>query len=324
MKVETVKTGHIGEPKNLSFWKRLTIRVVLFRRRLKRDWPVFAQNRLALVGVALIVIFGIMAIAHPILMKTVWPNRVYNPVTGYDLQIMHPSLPSSSHLLGTDSLGRDVLSMLLAATTPTFILGLTAAIVTAVTGAVVGAVSAYFGGKIDIFLTYITDALMLLPAPLFMIIAGVTFRDSSSIQLGAIYGLIAGLGSAAIVLRAHALTVMVKPFIEASRISGAQSGYIIFRHLIPHLIPLATMNMMLAVTGAVVADGFISFFGITRLYLNWGTMIYSSQVYSRIFGLTVPWHELLPPAMALSLFAAAFYLIARGLHEVADPNLQEL
>jgi len=165
---------------------------------------------------------------------------------------------------------------------------------------------------------------MPLPAPLFMFVDGVTFRDSGPVLLGVLYGLIAGLGSAAIVLRAHALTVMVKPFIEASRVSGARAGYIIFRHLIPHLIPLATMNMMLVVTSAVVADGFISFFGITRLYLNWGTMIYSSQVYSGLFGLAVTWHELLPPAMALSFFAAAFYLIARGFHEVVDPNFREL
>ncbi len=306
-----------------NFWTRLRSRVALLVRRIKFSWSIFSQNRLAVLGLVLIVIFAIMAVAHPVLMKTVWTHRTYDPVTGYDMEIIHPSLPSARHLLGTDSLGRDILSMLLAATTPTFTLGFTAALVTAFVSAIVGAISAYFGGKVDVVLTYITDAFMLLPAPLFMIIAGVTFRDSGPVKLGMIYGLITGFGSAAVVLRAHALTVMVKPFIEASRVSGAGAAYIIVRHLIPHLIPLAAMNMMLAVTGAVVADGFISFFGITRVYLNWGTMIYSSQVYSNIFGLGVPWHELLPPSLSLSLFAAAFYLIARGLHEVVDPTSRE-
>jgi ABC-type dipeptide/oligopeptide/nickel transport system permease subunit len=79
--------------------------------------------------------------------------------------------------------------------------------------------------------------------------------------------------------------------------------------------------MMLAVTGAVVADGFIAFFGFSRNYLNWGTMIYSSFVYSYQFRVGTEWHVLIPPALALSLFAAAFYFVSRGLHDVADPHL---
>jgi len=307
----------------LTTYERFIIQIKLALRRAKYGWGIFSQNRLALVGVALIILFGIMSVAHPILMKMVWPNRVYNPVTGYDLEIMHPSLPSSRHFFGTDSLGRDVFSMLLAATTPTFQLGLTAALTTAVVGMLIGTISAYAGGIIDTILTYITDAFMLLPAPLFMIVAGITFKDSGPVVLGLMYGCIAGLGGTAVILRAHALTVMVKPYIEAARVSGAGSSHIMVRHVVPFLVPLAAMNMMLAVTGAVVADGFISFFGITRVYLNWGSMIYSSQVYSGLFGGGTPWHELLPPSIALSLFSAAFYLIGRGLQEFVDPTIRE-
>jgi peptide/nickel transport system permease protein len=307
----------------LSTTQRYIIQLKLGLRRLKYGWGIFSQNRLALVGVALIVLFGIMSVSHPILMKWVWPDRVYNPVTGYDLEVMHPSQPSSRHIFGTDSLGRDILSMLLAATTPTFVLGLTAAVVTAVVGTVVGTVAAYAGGIIDTIITYVNDAFMLLPAPLFMIVAGVNFKDSGPVVLGFVYGCIAGLGGTAVILRAHGLSVMVKPYIEAARISGAGSFHIMTRHVVPFLVPLAAMNMMLAVTGAVVADGFISFFGITRLYLNWGSMIYSSQVYAGVFGGGTAWHELLPPSMALSLFSAAFYLIGRGLQEFVDPTIRD-
>lgn len=307
----------------LGRWQRLSIRIQLTWRRLKGAWRVFARNRLAVLGLVILLLFGVMAISHPILIDTVWPSGVYNPITGFDMETLHPAPPSARHILGTDGLGRDVLSMLLAATTPTFILGLTAAVVTALIGAVMGAMSAYYGGVVDTVTTHISDAFLLVPAPLFMVIVGVAFKDFGSVRLGVLYGLIAGLGATTIVLRSYALTVMTKPYIEAARIAGGGSAHIVFRHLVPPMLPLTATTMMLAVTGAVVADAFVSFFGFTRLYLNWGTMIYNSQAYTNVLGSGVEWHVVLPPSMALSLFAAAFYLVARGLHEVGDPQLRE-
>lgn len=306
----------------LTGWQRFSIRIRLAWRRLKGGWDAFSQNRLAFLGLVLIGVYAVMAVAHPILIETVWPSGIYDPVTGFDGRMMHPSTPSMRHLLGTDALGRDVLSRLLAATTPTFILGLTAAIVTAIVGALMGAISAYYGGRTDAVLTHVSDTFLLLPAPIFMIIVGVAFKDYGPVRLGAMYGVIAGLGGAAVVLRSYALTVMAKPYIQASRLAGGGSGHIILRHLIPPLIPLTSMMMMLSVVGAVVADAFVSFFGMTRHYLNWGTMIYTSQTYTTALGSGIEWHVLIPPSVALSFFAAAFYLIARGLHEVADPQLR--
>lgn len=306
----------------LTGWQRFTVRISLAWRRLRGAWGVFSQNRLALIGVFLIGLYALMAVAHPILIETVWPSGIYDPVTGFDGRTMHPSQPSAEHLLGTDALGRDVLSRLVAATTPTFILGLTAAVVTAIIGAIIGAVSAYYAGPIDAILSHVSDTFLLLPAPIFMIIVGVSFKELGPAPLGAMYGVIAGLGGAAVVLRSHALTVMTKPYIEAARVAGGGGGHIIVHHLLPTMLPLTAMMMMLSVVGAVVADGFVSFFGITRHYLNWGTMIYTSQTYTSALGSNTEWHVLIPPSMALSLFAAAFYLIARGLHEVADPQIR--
>ncbi|HEY61900.1 MAG TPA: ABC transporter permease subunit [Anaerolineae bacterium] len=302
-------------------FKRIKIHLKLTWKRLKNSWNVFSQNRLALIGVILLIIYSLMAIAHPILIKTVWPRGIYDPVTGFDLNVINPSPPTSAHLLGTDGLGRDVLSMLLAATTPAFIIGLTAAIVTAVIGIFVAVLSAYFGGWVDGIFSRISDAFLLLPAPLFMIIIGVAFNELKPVTLGVLFGLISGLGGAAITLRAYALTVMAKPFVEATKIAGGSAFQIIRRHLIPHMIPLAATLMMISVIGAVVADAFISYFGITRLYLNWGTMIYTSQAYGSIFG-NIEWNVLIPPSIALSMFATSFYLISRGLHEIADPKLR--
>ncbi|MGD8751951.1 MAG: ABC transporter permease [Anaerolineales bacterium] len=315
--------GHLLEVKEFSRLERLWIRFAVAWRGFKNSWRVFARNRLAVLGVVLIMIYGLMAIAHPILLKMVWPSGIYDPITGYDFESVHPSPLSLRHPLGTDKLGRDVLSMLLAATTPAFILGLTAAGVTAVVGTAVGVISAYYGKITDTVLTHVSDAFLLLPAPLFMVIVGVAFKDFGPVRLGVLYGLIAGLGGAAVVLRSHALTVLSKPFIDMARIAGGGAAHIMIKHVVPHMLPMAATLMMLSVTGSVVADAFVSFFGFTRLYLNWGTMIYSSQAYSGIFGEAIEWNVLIAPSLALSLFAASFYLLARGLHEVADPKIRK-
>jgi peptide/nickel transport system permease protein len=311
--------------------KRLRIRAGLAWRRLKMDWAVFSQSRLAILGLVLIAVFGLMAIAHPILLRTVWPRPVYDPVTGFDMMIFqHPTPPawveggSTAHLLGTDTLGRDVLSMLLAATTPTFVLGLTAALTTAIVGTVMAVTAAYFRGTLDTTITNVADTFLLLPAPVIMVIIGARFRDLGPVALGLIYGFVIGAGPTALVLRSHALQVVSKPFMEAAHIAGGGATHIITKHLLPAMMPLAALQMMIAVTGAVVADGFISFFGLTRTVSNWGTLIYDSFVYGQLnlTGTSI-WHMLLPAALCFSFFATGFYLVSRGLHRVASPTIRE-
>jgi peptide/nickel transport system permease protein len=310
---------------------RFRIRAGLAWRRLKMDWAVFSQSRLAILGLVLIGIFGLMAIAHPILLKTVWPRPVYDPVTGFDMMIFaHPIPPAwvlggdTAHLLGTDTLGRDVLSMLLAATTPTFVLGLTAALTTAVVGTSMAVIAAYFRGTLDTVITNVADTFLLLPAPVIMVIIGARFRDLGPVPLGLIYGFVIGAGPTALVLRSHALQVVSKPFMEAAHIAGGGAVHVITKHLLPAMMPLAALQMMIAVTGAVVADGFISFFGLTRTVSNWGTLIYDSFVYGQLnMTGTGIWHMLVPAALCFSFFAMGFYLVSRGLHRVASPTIRE-
>ncbi len=303
----------------------LKLRARLFVRRFRENWAVFSQSRLAVFGVILIGLFALMAVAHPILMRTVWPRSIYDPVTGFDLATApHPSPPGPGHLLGTDTLGRDVLSMLLAATTPTFIVGFTAALTTAIVGTLLSMTAAYFRGTVDSLITNLADVFLLFPAPVIMVIIGARFRDLGPVPLGLIYGLVTGAGGATLVLRAHGLHVVSKPFMEAAHIAGGGAWHIISRHLLPAMMPLAALQMMIAVSGAVVADGFISFFGLTRTTSNWGTIIYDAFVYGQVrTGSSGMWHMLLPAAACFSLFALGFYLVSRGLHRVASPTIRE-
>lgn len=321
---------------HLSWHERTRQRLKINRRRFRGGWELYRQDPLAILGLAMIMLFGLMTIVYPILRSTIWSATVYDPKIGFDFAVApHPSPPSwlplpgnplhtpnLSHLLGTDTLGHDVLSVLLAATGPAFSIGLTAALTTALVSTALGAISAYWGGVIDAICMQIADVFLLLPAPLFMVIFGVVFQDKGTVAYGLIYGLVAGLGGAAIVMRSYALGLRNKPFIQASKIAGGGTFHIILRHMIPHMLPLAALYMMISVVGAVVADGFISFFGLSRSYLNWGSMIYSAFTIQDAINSTVTWNVLLPASLALSLFAAAFYLVARGLHRIADPRLR--
>jgi peptide/nickel transport system permease protein len=303
--------------------QRLKRQWVATWRQLRESARVFVDNRLAMAGVALILAFALMAFIHPLLLGTVWPRGIYHPEVGYDETVAPwPAGPSPGHLLGVDAMGRDILSMLMAATRPTFVVALSAALTTAVLGTMIGAISAYFRGPLDAVLYNFSSALYLLPAPMVIAIIGARFYSQiDAVRFGLIYGLLVGGGSAAIVLRSHALTLMTRPYIEASRVAGAGAWHIITRHLVPHMLPLAVVHMMLAVVGVVVADGFIAFFGLRHIRLNWGAMVYNSIHFLNI-NPKIPWPAIIAPTLALSLFAAAFYMVARGLQDVVDPRMR--
>ena len=118
-------------------------RIRAARRTFSRNWSIFAESKIGLLGLAIIALFGVLAVLHPILMRTVWSFSVYDPVIGYGADVsFHPAPPSMEHWLGTDPLGRDVLSQLMSSARSEFALGLIAAIVTVVIATTIGAVSA--------------------------------------------------------------------------------------------------------------------------------------------------------------------------------------
>lgn len=288
-------------------------------KRLKENWRVFYGNKLAVLGLAMLCMFVILAILHPLLIGRAWPKTIYDPETGFDMQIFpHPTGFSPKHLLGTDTLGRDVLSVLMAATGPSLAMAFVATVTATILGTVIGATSAFYRGFVDGFFSGVADISLLAPAPLIMVIIGFVM-NISPVQFGFIYGILAGLGVVAIVLRSHALEVVSKSYIQAAQVAGGGSLHILLNHVFPHLLPLAAVSMLFTVTGAIFASGFIAFLGLSRAQLNWGSMIYDAFTYEGINGI-LPWNVLIPSALAISLFAASFYLIALGLQDVVEPR----
>jgi peptide/nickel transport system permease protein len=299
-----------------------SVRLELLRRAVGDAARHFFRNRLAVIGVAIIVLYGVAAFVYPIAVEPNLPSGVYDPVTGFDPDVIHPSQPGPGHLLGTDSLGRDVFAQILAGARPTWILSVVAALMTAVTATFIGAVSAAFRGWVDATLARVSDAFLLLPAPIFMLLigSGDLSQRIGPISFGLIYGLITGVGAGAIVLRAQALKVMASPFIDAARVAGAGRWRLVFRHVLPHLYPLAALYMMLAVVGAVVADAFATWLGQTGTRVNWGTVVYYGVNFPSPITGEIAWNVVLAPSLVLSVFAAGFYLISVGLRDIADPR----
>lgn len=290
-------------------------------RTVRRSLRTVLASPTAVVGLGLIALFGLAALIHPLLLKTVWPAKVYDPMVGFDFALLHPADPSSAHLLGTDALGRDVLSMVLAASRPAWVVALTAAITTGAVATLIGAMGAYYRGWIDGVLSHISDAFLLLPAPIFVLIIAEQV-ELSPLRFGLVFGLINGLGAGAIVLRSQGLKVMAEPFVDAARVAGGRGFHIVTRHLIPHLLPLAVLYMMLSVVGVIVAHGFAAFLGQTESLVSWGAIVFFGITSARSFSGAVPWSALVSASAALSLFAGAFYLVSSGLREVLDPRLR--
>jgi peptide/nickel transport system permease protein len=257
------------------------IRLRLAARSFRSNWKLFRRNPIGLLGLGIIALFALMAIAHPILMATVWDPAIYDPVRGYDAPVtellvveevtdptteidlpsaqlatnpfvrlgdtiqipLQPAPPSSSHLLGTDPLGRDIFSQLLYSTRSAFMLGAIAALVTVFIATSVGAIAAYYGGWLDSALMRFADLILLLPLIPTLIVVSALFTLNLPL-LGLLIGILSGFGGTAIILKSQALAVKVKPFIDAARVAGGSHRHIILRHIIPNVLPLSFLYMM--------------------------------------------------------------------------------
>jgi peptide/nickel transport system permease protein len=296
------------------------IHLSLWWRSMKDNWAIYSENPIGLIGLGIIVLFALMAIAHPILYNTVWDQQIYNPVTGFDYNYAHPAAPSAEHLLGTDPIGRDVVSQLLYSTASEFALGLVAALVTVAIGTSLGAIAAYFGGIGDVLLMRLADIVIMTPLIPLLIVIGALF-ELNLILLGVVLGILSGFGGVTVIIKSQALSIMVKPYIEAARIAGGGHRHIIATHIIPNLLPLSFLYMMFTVTDAIFSEAVLSFFGLLNIRMSWGIMIHTAQTEGYLLNFST-WWLLFPPSVSITLLCAAFYMVGRALDEVINPRLR--
>lgn len=358
--LEELLRGH--DVKSEPLWR---IRFRLFRRSFAKNWGLFRESKMGLVGLFIIILFGVMAVAHPILMSTVWDPAVYDPVSGYDAVFteytvveddavtdplsqlalsdarfelnpnidvgevvrvpVQPAPPNISgenpHFLGTDPQGRDIFSQLLYGARAAFLLGFVAALTTVFIATTVGSIAAYYGGRIDGFLMRTADLILLMPLlPLLIVLSAAI--QINMVMLGIMIGVLGGFGGDAIILKSQALSIKVKAYIDAARVAGGGDGHIIFRHIVPNVLPLSLLYMMFGVTTAIALEATLSFLGLLNIQMSWGIMINTASTQGYLLSGTSYWWLLFPAGLAVSFLAFGFFVVGRGMDEVINPRLR--
>lgn len=285
--------------------------------RFQEGWSIFIQNILGKIGITLLILFGVMALCSfipPLI------DPMYNPMTGVDPEISSSTGPSVKHWLGTDFMGRDLLSQLLAGARIAFMVGVSAAFVSIFLGTVIGMTAGYMGKFIDTLLMRLADMIMVMPTLLFVLILASLFGQLSIWTIVLIIAVFRWPGVSR-VIRAQTLSLKQRPFIDAARVAGASHFRIIFRHIMPNVLPLAFLYMTFRVTSAIIIEAALAFLGFGDPgTVSWGMMLQWVWKTGHMF--KAP-YWLLPPGICISLITLSFYMIGRAFDEVLDPRLRE-
>jgi len=279
-------------------------------------WEIFWENPIGKIGLVLLVVFALMAAASfvpPLI------DPMYHPMHGVDPDISHSTGPSFTHWLGTDFIGRDIFSQLLAGARVAFMVGLSAALMSIVVGTLIGMISGYAGRLADTVLMRLADMIMVMPTLLVVLILSSLFGQLRIWTIVVLIALFRWPGISR-VIRAQTLTLKHRPFIEAARVAGASHLRIIFRHIFPNVLPLALLYMTFRVTSAIIIEAALAFLGFGDPgTVSWGMMLQWVWKTGHMF--QAP-YWLLPPGLCISLLTLSFYMLGRAMEEVLDPRLR--
>lgn len=286
-------------------------------KHLGENWEIYRKNPMGMGGLTLLVLFGLMALGSfipPLL------DPMYHPMSGVDPEIETSVGPSTRHLLGTDFMGRDIFSQLLTGARVALLIGVSAAFMAVALGTIVGMVAGYFGGVVDTLLMRLADIVMVLPGLLVILILSSVAGQLSIWNLVLIIALLKWAGVSR-VIRSQTLSLKVRPYVEAARVAGASHMRIMFRHMLPNVLPLSFLYMTFGVTSAILIEASLSFLGFgDPSTVSWGMMLQWVWKTGHMF--KAP-YWLLPPGVCISLITLAFYLIGRAMDEVLNPRLRK-
>lgn len=274
-------------------------------------WRRLVKRRLALLGLVIVAIVVAGAVLAP------W-------LTGYDpneqmfdgLTIEgSPLPPSAQYWLGTDLLGRDLLTRILYGARTSLIIGIVANGVALLIGTLVGVTAGYFRGWIGSALMRFTDLMMAFPALLLAICLAAVFQPSLWI-VAMVIALVNWVQTARVIYT-ETSSLAEREFIDAERTIGASAPRILFRHILPHLLPTIIVWGTLGISTTVLLEATLSFLGIgvQPPTASWGNIIFENQTYFQ----AAPWLVFFPGAAILAL-ALAFNLIGDALRDILDPT----
>ena len=268
----------------------------------------FIKNRLAVAGSVVILLLFVVSMAAPFLAP-------YDPS---DIDIKQILMrPSSSHLLGTDQLGRDVLSRMIWGSRISLKVGFVAIGIATAIGILFGAVSGYYGGWIDSIMMRFVDIMLCFPA-FFLILAVIAFLEPSIWNIMVVIGITGWMGIARLV-RAEFLSLREREFVLSARALGASDIRIIFRHILPNAMAPIIISATLGVAGAILTESALSFLGIgvQPPTPSWGNILTAGKD-----NIEIAWWLSLFPGLAILITVLGYNLLGEGIKEALDPRLK--
>ncbi|KAB2957251.1 MAG: ABC transporter permease [Rhizobiaceae bacterium] len=222
--------------------------------------------------------------------------------------------PSPAHLLGTDDLGRDVFSRILAGTRASVAVGLSAAMITTLIGVLVGATAGYFGGTIDDVLMRITEIFQVIPR-FFLAVLMVAFFGANLLNIIFAIAILSWPETARIV-RSEFLSLRSRQFVSAARIAGASTATLIFLEILPNALGPVVVNATLQVGQAMILEAGLSYLGLAdRNQVSLGLMLFEAQQFLR----SAWWMSLFPGAV-ITLVVLSLNLLGDSLNDLIDPR----
>jgi peptide/nickel transport system permease protein len=270
----------------------------------------FRADPIARISVTIILLFVLLA-GGTALLSTFDHHWPCDPnVTNLEQKLFPPS---AEHWLGTDNLGRDVLSRMLHGAGISLTVGLIAVFVSLAIGMVVGAIAGYFGGITDQILMRSVDALLCFPT-FFLILTAVALLGPSLINIVVVIGLVSWTGTARLV-RGEFLTLRETEYVKGARVLGQNARRIIFRHILPNAAAPIFVTAVLGIPEAILTEAGLSFlgFGVQPPQATWGNIIADSKTY-----ILDAWWLILFPGLAILIASLSFYLAGDALREAAE------
>jgi len=226
--------------------------------------------------------------------------------------------PSAAHWLGCDDAGVDMLSLVIAGTQNSMLVGFAAAFVAVLIGGVLGIIAGYKGSWGETTVTGVTDFFLVIPGlPLMIVLAALFGQTIYHIVL--VIGLLSWM-SVTYVVRAQVHTLKERGFVGRARSLGAGDFYIIRRHILPHVAPLLVAQTVLTVASAVFFEAALAFIGLgDPARVSWGTIIQNAFLHSAVSA--GAWWAIVPPGVCIALVVLGSFLIGQGVEEAMNPRL---
>lgn len=279
------------------------------RGEIRVFWRTFSRNQLAVGGGVVVLILVTLAVLAPVLAP--WdPNR---PDTKKIL-----NAPSRSHWLGTDPLGRDVLSRVLYGSRVSLAVGFVSVGIAAAIGVLLGAAAGYHGGMVDNIVMRLVDLMLVFPR-FFLLLAVLAFLKPSIWTIMTVIGLTGWMGVARLV-RAEFLTLREREFVIWSESVGAGALRIIFRHILPNAVAPILVAMTLGIPAAILTEAGLSFLGlgVQPPYATWGNILNDGRDY-----IEIAWWLTLYPGLAILVTVLSYNLVGEGIRDALDPRLRQ-